>query len=244
MNRPRLIILAVSLAILFLLLPDKRSEALDGLSVLGQVELQKIFADLATSRTSLPKADIEITHFTATPESIELPPGELDFRTISVSQGKELGKKTVVADVLVNGVTQERVTLSGDLTLHGDVICAARAIPRHTIIVASDLVRVRRDLTMLGPDLITDEAAVLDKETKTTLQPGAVLYGHFLKDPQLVKRGDIVSILAATDHITVTVPGRVQASGAKGDLIKVKNLMSRREIYAKVIGPDTVQAQF
>ena len=243
MSRPRLILLAVSLAIV-ILLPHERSEAMDDLAVLGKVELQKIFADLATSRTSLPKADIEITHFTAAPDSIELPPGELDFRTISLSRGKELGKQTIVADILVNGVAQERVTLSGDLTLHGEVICAARALPRHSIIVASDLVRVRRDLTMLGPGLITDETAIIDKETKATLQPGAVFYDHFLKAPQLVKRGDIVSILAASDHITVTVPGRIQTAGAKGDLIKVKNLMSRKEIYAKVIGPDTVQAQF
>ncbi len=243
MNRTRLILLAASLVILALL-PGKRSGATADLTVLGKAELQKIFADLATSRLSLPKADIEVTHFAATPDSVSLPPGALDFRTISLTQGKELGKQTIVADLLVNGVAQQRVTLSGDLTLHGDVLCAARALTRHRIVAKSDLVRVRRDLTMLGPDLITDEAAVIGKEIKTTLQPGAVLYGHFLKDPQLVKRGDIVSILAATDYLTVTVPGRVQTPGAKGELVKVKNLMSRREIHARVVGPETVQVQF
>lgn len=217
---------------------------MDNMTVLGGAELQKVFTDLVTDRVSLPKRDIEITNFSATPATIELPAGTVDFRIVSQSQAKQIGQQTIACEVLVDGVVEGQIKFSGDLKLYGDVVCAARALPRHSIIAAQDLERVRRDLSMLGPGLITDETLAIGKELETTLQPGAVLYGRFIKDPEVVKRGDIVSILVATDSLTITVPGRVQSAGAKGDMIKVKNLMSRKEIYAKVIGLDTVQAQF
>jgi len=239
----RLLHLSVCLSFL-LLLPSQPAVALDNKTILGTDELQKIFLDLATTNTSLPKSDIEVSKFSATPDSIELPAGVLDFRIVSGTPAKPLGQQSIITDVLVDGVTQRQIKLSGDLALYGDVICTTSTLPRRSIVAAHNLKRVRRNLAMLGPDLITDEAAAIGKEIKTTLQPGAILYGNTLKAPEIVKRGDIVSILAANDFLTITVPGRVQIAGAKGDLIKVKNLMSRKEIFARIVGPDTVQAQF
>jgi len=239
----RLALLSACLSSLFLL-PCRQAVALDNQTHLGTDELRKIFLSLATANTSLPKGDIEVSKFSATPDSIELPPGTLDFRIVSGNQAKPLGQQVIVSDVLVDGVVQGHIKLSGDLALYGDVVCTTSTLPRHSIVAAHNLKRVRRNLAMLGPDLITDEASAIGKEVLTTLQPGAILYGNTLKEPELVKRGDIVSILAASDSLTITVPGRVQNAGAKGDLIKVKNLMSRKEIFAKIIGPGTVQAQF
>lgn len=213
-------------------------------TVLGRAELEQAFMQLALGRDVLPAGDIEVSHFAATPEAVDLPPGEVGYRVVSQSQDKPLGQQVIVADITVDEVVRQRVKMHGDLTLFGEVVCLTRALDRQSLITTDDIKRVRRNLTMLGPDLITEPAAAIGKEVKTSLPPGAVLYGRLLKEPAVVKRGDIVSILAATDTVTITVPGRVQNAGALGDLIKVKNLMSRKEIQAKVIGADTVQAQF
>lgn len=239
----RSLLLNVCLSLL-VLLPSQQAGAQDKKNLLGADELQKIFLDLATTDSSLPKSDIEVSKFTATPASMELPPGTLDFRIVSGTPAKPLGQQVIVADVLVDGAALGQIKLTGDLALYGDVVCTTSTLPRHSIVAAHNLKRVRRNLAMLGPDLITDEAAAIGKEVKTTLQPGAILYGNTLKEPEIVKRGDIVSILAANDFLTITVPGRVQIAGAKGDLIKVKNLMSRKEIFARIVGPGVVQAQF
>lgn len=243
MSRVRFTLLSICLACHFWL-TSQPTWALDNSILLGPEDLQKIFLDLATADTALPKDDIEISKFSATPDAIELPPGTLDFRIISGGQSKPLGQQTLVADILVDGVAKSRVKLSGDLALYGDVVCTTSTLSRHSIVTADDLKRVRRNLTRLGPDLITAEASAIGKEVKTTLQPGSILYGNALKEPEIVKRGDVVSILAANDFINITVPGRAQNAGAKGDLIKVKNLMSRKEIFVKILGPGTVQAQF
>ncbi|MBA3014481.1 MAG: flagellar basal body P-ring formation chaperone FlgA [Proteobacteria bacterium] len=211
------------------------------MTTLGTKELLAIFTELTTSNSVLPAGDIEIANFTANPESITLPPGIQEFQVVSQTQPKQLGRKTIVVNIIIAGVAKEQVMLSGKIELYGNVVCSTKTLSRRTIIEAGDVERVRRNITMLGPDLADDAEQVLGQELKTTLQPGAVLYRRFLKSPETVKRGDIVSIQAASGTLAISVPGRVQSAGAKGDLIKVKNLMSRREIYARVIGADTVQ---
>ncbi|MDD5758344.1 MAG: flagellar basal body P-ring formation chaperone FlgA [Desulfobulbaceae bacterium] len=231
--------------ILLYLLPSQPAWSTENEVTLEGDQLQHVFFDLLTTKGALAKQDIIVKKFSATPQSVTVPTGSLDFQIISGLQpGKPLGQQTIITDVLVDGVAQKRIKLSGDLALFGDVICTTSALPRKSIILAQHIKRVRQEITMLGPDIITDESAAIGKELTTTLQAGSILYGKTLKEPELVKRGDIISILATNDLLTVSVPGRVLKSGAKGEIIKVKNLMSRKEIFATIIGPSTVQTQF
>jgi len=242
----RLLLVLSSLCLLLLyLLSDQTVSALEDEIILDDDQLKQIFVDLVTAHIALPKQDIVINRFTATPKAIAVPAGSLEFQIISGLQpGPPLGQQAIVADVSVDGVVQKRVKFRGDVALYGDVICTTNPLPRKSIILAQHIKRVRQDITMLGPDIITDEAAAIGKEITTTLQAGSILYGKTLKEPELVKRGDIISILAANESLTITVPGRVLKSGVKGETIKVKNLMSRKEIFATIIGPGTVQTQF
>ncbi|MCK5228635.1 MAG: flagella basal body P-ring formation protein FlgA, partial [Desulfobulbaceae bacterium] len=41
-----------------------------------------------------------------------------------------------------------------------------------------------------------------------------------------------------------TVPGEVRNSGAIGELVRVKNLMSRKEILARVLDSGTVEVNY
>lgn len=227
----------------FALIATLQAWATPDMTLLGAKELQTIFTELATSNSALQEEDIEISHFSATPETITLPPGIQRIQVVSQNRPKQLGRQTIVVDILVDDTAQERVTLSGNIELYGSVVCATKTLSRRSIITDSDVEQVRRNLSMLGPDLVDDTEKVVGMELKTTVQPGAVLYGRFLKSPVTVKRGDIVTIQAASGTLTISVPGRVKTAGATGDLIKVKNLMSRREIYARVLGPDTVQVE-
>ena len=60
---------------------------------------------------------------------------------------------------------------------------------------------------------------------------------------QLVKRGDIVTILAEIKGLTVRVNGNALTDGHRGDEIRVKNQRSKRILQAEVIGPGTVRVR-
>ncbi|OGR08393.1 MAG: flagella basal body P-ring formation protein FlgA, partial [Deltaproteobacteria bacterium RIFOXYD12_FULL_50_9] len=84
----------------------------------------------------------------------------------------------------------------------------------------------------------------IGKRLNTSLTAGAILYAALLTSPPLVARGDLVTIQIRTANLLVTVPGEVRNGGAAGDLVRVKNLMSRKEIFARVIDPGTVEVPY
>lgn len=213
-------------------------------ATLDQADFKAAFTEFITRGPGFTADNIDIDNFSCTPCPLQVLSGVVEYVISSQTGGAKLGRTTITTEVLVDGVSQGRVKMSGDLHLYGEVVSAAQSLQRHTILAPDHLVTTRRDLTMLGPDLVTSVDLAIGSELKTTLRPGAVLYKRFIKRPTLVKRGDVVSILAQTNQLTVRVPGRVESPGAKDDLVRVKNLMSRKEIYARVITSEEVQVDF
>ena len=241
--------LPASIIIIFLQLTAiAGNAALQKGTILDTHDLKNIFVRMVTGDNSFnavfPGQKQQVVNFSSQPEQIKLPPGSISYKTISQTRANQFGREIIWLAVLVNGQEQAKVKLSGDIHLFGDVVCVARNLERHTILTSDDVEIVRRNVTMLGPDFISDPQRVIGQELKTTLQPGAILYSRLLKNPAIVKRGDLVSILAKSGPLTVRAAGQVKTPGARGDIVQVKNLMSRRKIYARVIGPNEVQVDF
>jgi flagella basal body P-ring formation protein FlgA len=228
----------------FILAPGLAIGAQTKKVTLGQDDFEKAFSELVT-RNGLPASgDVEIKKFSCDPCQLSVSSGLVDYLIISQSRGNQQGSETITADVLVDGITQGRVTMNGDVHIFGEVVCAAQPLQRHQIIHPDNLITIRRDISMLGPDFINSASLAVGTELKTTLRPGAILYKRFLKKPKLVRRGDVVSIMAQTDQLNIRVPGRIESDGALGDVIRVKNLMSRKEVYARVVNSEEVLVDF
>jgi len=214
-----------------------------GQRTVAQSELRAFFEDIV--RASRPdSAEIEIVNFAASPGTVTVPRGVLTCTVISQRRSGQGGRAIILAALEVDGRRAAQVTLTGDVRVFGTVACAARPLARHTVLGPDDIRTERRDIGTLGPGVVTDPARAVGKELRTTLRPGAVLFESLLKNPQLVKRGDMVTILARSAGLRITVPGMALGAGAMGDLIRVKNMMSRKEIYAKVLDGDTVAVEF
>ena len=62
--------------------------------------------------------------------------------------------------------------------------------------------------------------------------------------PPLVKRGDVVMIVAETNGLKITALGQVKKKGARGDRIPVVNFESQKVLYARVMDANTVKVDF
>jgi flagella basal body P-ring formation protein FlgA len=60
----------------------------------------------------------------------------------------------------------------------------------------------------------------------------------------VVKRGDIVTILLENEKMKLSVPARALERGAVGDTIRVVNTSSDKEVYAVVKSSKTVEVIF
>jgi flagellar basal body P-ring formation protein FlgA len=212
--------------------------------ILEETELAAIFREILFARTSFPVENLEITDFRAEPPALTIPAGAVGHRLINQAHGQHLGRKTLRVTILVDGKEFGIIRMRGDLKLFGEVACAAKTLARDTLLSAADITLVRRDITFLGPGVVTAPGAAIGKKLKTTVQPGSVLYTRYLEEAPLVRRGDLVTILARSGQLEVKAPGEARNAGAGGDLIRVKNLMSRQIVQAKVQEPGLVEVEF
>lgn len=114
------------------------------------------------------------------------------------------------------------------------VLVLTTEVPAGRVIVDQDMSLARREVTAT-PDAISEPAAVLGLTSSRTLRAGQVVTRRVLQTPVLVGRGQSVGIVASQNGVEVTVPGEALDSGREGDIVRVRNVASRRVIRARVI---------
>jgi len=207
-------------------------------------ELRKIFVASALADCPWPKEDAELINFQARPQGLGLPLGSFAWRVTQKNTDCRPGRKTLTAAILKNGTEQGLVKMTGDLKLFGPVVSLKKRLNRNEIITRDDLGATRRDVSQLDPGFIRNPAEAVGKKLRVSLPAGAILYDQTLTVPDLVRRGDKVTIVARSAAVEVSAPGEARDFGTKGEIIRVKNLSSRKEIQARVVESGLVETEF
>lgn len=211
---------------------------------LGPAELEGFFSEALLADAPLPRERLRVEHFSARPEAVSIPAGAVSWRTEGPGRGAFLGKKTMDLIILVDGREAATVRATGDIQLYGDVVCVTRTMRRGEVLAAGDLTVMHRNISNLGANLVEDPNAAVGRQLKATLRPGTPLYTYQLEEPALVKRGDLVTLLVESDALRLSAPGQVKEDGARGAVVRVKNLMSRKEVHGRVTGAGTVVVEY
>ena len=94
-------------------------------------------------------------------------------------------------------------------------------------------------------NIVTDYDAILGKRTKRAINANTVLRSNLIEFPPIVKRGDVVTVIAESGGLRITALGLVKGrEGRRGERIKVENLDSKRTLYAQVVDSKTVKVDF
>jgi len=85
---------------------------------------------------------------------------------------------------------------------------------------------------------------VAGKIVKRDVAPGTVLTTLILDSPQVIRRGEMVTIMVENRQLLVKAKGKAEEPGKVGERIRVKNLSSDREVVGRVAGDGTVIVEF
>ncbi len=124
---------------------------------------------------------------------------------------------------------------------YAGVLVVKQNLPRGTILQASDVETRRLDISRFSNGYFTDKSEILGKLLKRNLRRGDILTNGMLDVRKLVKRGEIVTIMASSSTLAIRVKGQALMDGRKGDIIRVKNHSSKREIQAIVVATGMVK---
>lgn len=129
---------------------------------------------------------------------------------------------------------------TGSVTETAETVVTLRSIAQNEIISASDVMIERRPKSELGGAPVLDIEDVLRLAAKRPLRPGHVIRAADVTKPELVARGQPVTMLFQAPGIQLSFRGKALESGAMDDVINVLNPQSKRTVQAVVTGPNQV----
>lgn len=177
-------------------------------------------------------------------ENVHLPTGKLTYQVAPKRHEDYLGNTILALHLFVDGEPVRKLWVNATISVMADVVTVMRPLGKHQHVQLDDLSVQRRNLADLPADTISHLEDALGNRTTRMIYPSTVLQSSMITSPPLVKRGDIVKIVADAGPMTITATGLVKQQGRKGELVRVMNTDSRRVILARVTGPGAVQVDF
>lgn len=125
-------------------------------------------------------------------------------------------------------------------TVSAMVVVAKVPLTMGQALTLDELILERRDVSAIA-DSMADVQAVVGLSSRRTLRTGELLRQSQLVAPTLIKRGEIVRIVARRAQIEVSVTGEAMDAGAQDAIVRVRNAASRNVIRARVVKAGTVE---
>jgi flagella basal body P-ring formation protein FlgA len=182
--------------------------------------------------------DIQVT------DSLRLPNGRITFKVIPPRNRDLVGKIPFSVHFDVNGKFYKRVWATATVEVLAEVVITKKPLGRHKPITEDDIELLKMDLAKLPSGVITDPETVLGKRTRRAIGAKTVLRANLIESPPLVKRGDVVVIIAESSGFIITTLGKVKKKGRLGESIPVMNYDSKKILYARVLDSSTVKVDF
>ncbi len=130
-----------------------------------------------------------------------------------------------------------RVTIK----LMREVAVAARPLVRGDILQRDDVRMVRKDVSRINGSYLEDPTPLIGYELRQSVSANSLLYSRMLQAPKLVRRGDKITVLAVVGGLEVRVVGEALSDGGKGQMIRVRNLSSKRIVHGEVVSKGMVR---
>jgi flagella basal body P-ring formation protein FlgA len=90
--------------------------------------------------------------------------------------------------------------------------------------------------TPFGPARAQSAEEVVGRLPRRAIPAGAVVIAGQLSSPREVARGDMVEVQVAGGGARLTITGKAESSGDRGQTVRIRNLNSKRTFAAKVAG--------
>jgi len=174
--------------------------------------------------------------------SFTLPAGNVDIQ-VNPSRKDVLKCRRFNLIFRVDGRVVKNTSVVGRIQARAPVVVASRALSRDRMVRRSDLKRKKIDVTGMG-DPCTTPSKLVGKRLKHSMRAGEPFEAGDVARPLLVEHGELVTLQARKGGLLVTARGIAQNDGVKGEMIRVENTSSGREVFARVSGDGRVRVEF
>ena len=232
---PHIFILLLTLGIFW---PQQARSAVD-----REQEVREFVTAFVTTRTAGMGWEVNIRRMTIS-GVLKLPDGPVDYEIVAPQQWEGWGNVTISLLARQKERVLSNIPVRIDIEALAPTVVTTRQIEQGATITGADLVLQKREITQNSRLAARTVAEIIGKKTRTTLRGNQPVRSDQVERVPLIKNGQMVTIIAENGVLKISVSGKAHAPGAAGDIIRVQNLTSLKEIPAKVIDGSTVQVAF
>lgn len=176
--------------------------------------------------------------------SITVPVGKVSLEVSAPKHTDWLGAIPFTVNIKVNGRKITRLTVAANIEVWSNVVLTTKPLGRFQPIDADDIKVVKMDLARVPNNAVLIPEKVIGLRARRNIAANCILRKNQIEIPPMVKRGDIIQVVAESPTMKISVKGIAKQNGGEGDRIRVVNLKSKKIIYAKVVDGQTVTVEF
>ncbi|MFM7626705.1 MAG: flagellar basal body P-ring formation chaperone FlgA [Gammaproteobacteria bacterium] len=140
------------------------------------------------------------------------------------------------------GVVTWSVLVPVQVATEGKVVVARRALLPGTLLTEADLTTTERRIPGLADCCATDPAPLLGQRVRRPIAADAPVALDSLEAAPLVRRGEIVTVIAGAPGFEVRSSGVALADARQGDAVRIRHATSLRIIQARADSRGVVRA--
>jgi flagella basal body P-ring formation protein FlgA len=173
-----------------------------------------------------------------------VPPGSVELQVTAPKHTDWLGPVPFTVGIMVGGQSIKRITVPAYIEVQQSVVLAAKPLGRNQPIANSDIKIKKMNLTRVPANAVLSADQVIGQRANRSIAVNTILRMDQIDMPPLVRRGDLVQVLAESKVFKITTQAVAKENGAMGDRIRLMNLRSKKDLYGVVLDAQTVKVEF
>lgn len=204
-------------------------------------DIERKLAEAVSARFNAgPAADITVA-FDREPRAVQVDAAaQGDVAVSRLSYEPRSGRFDATLEIPTGTTQRGLLRLTGRAYAAVDVVMVTHAIDRGAVLKASDLTVERRPRAEVARDAVAGMHHAVGMAARNIIRPGQPLRAADLTRPEIVTRGQMVTLVYEAPGLTLTMRGKATESGAEGDTVAVLNEQSKRSVQGVVAGPGHV----
>ncbi|MGD9975947.1 MAG: flagellar basal body P-ring formation chaperone FlgA [Desulfatirhabdiaceae bacterium] len=182
--------------------------------------------------------------FSGGPDSLVLSDSDYSCQISLPDRTRLMGSILMQVQFFVAGQLEKKIWVTARITVKTDVVVIQKPLHRKQLIQEEHIDIIEMDMAELPSNHISSPEEVIGKRALRTINPKEILRTDMIELPPLIKRNDMVTIVAESGSLRITARGEAKENGRRGERVKVVNLDSSKEIFARILDSKTVRVEF
>jgi flagella basal body P-ring formation protein FlgA len=161
-----------------------------------------------------------------------------------VDPNKDRGTVVLIVSASSNIVPFFKTSVIFMVRVFKNIAIAKRRIGRHQRLTREDIFLGKREVTKTRGSIFFSVDDLIGKAAGRTILPNTIITENVVETPTTIQKGNVVKLFIEANNFSIVTKGLAQEAGRTGDVIKVKNLNSKKVLYGKIIDPEKVQIIF